>query len=293
MKNWFGCGWLSILMLACTLDDPTPHDRVCLVTDIVRYRQDSALPKESSRQSIRYQGGLLSGYQESNAKRNVLFTLSYEGGMVSRARSADGSQVLALKYDKNDRIEKASFLINDQEQSIFSLYYNDNNDRRARLIRLVESRVTLPGNSFISSRTFQFEHGTIGNNTQDVVAQTLQIGFRDGTRSQERLTFQQDPNRHSAFYDTSQPIVLVLLALTNPTEMLPARFLQRFGSQSMLRRVLDIDGSTLLNESSTFTTEVDGNFNPTQTTELSRTYAPNESGVARTYGHTFQYDCRE
>ncbi|MFD1141634.1 hypothetical protein ACFQ4C_10965 [Larkinella insperata] len=293
MKNWFSYGWITLALLACTLNDTNPTNTVCFVTEMIRYQTDQNGQQEISRQTLNYQNGRLLSYSDRSSDRAISFDFKYIGGKVASAYTPDRSTVLSLDYDEYDRVKTASYIINNKEQSVFSLYY-DTDDRSVRLIRLVETRVTLPTSSFISSRIFQFSYGEIAPNTVDIVAQTVQNGYKDGSRTEEEMTFVQSADNHSPFYDSAQTILLALLALTNHTESDAARYLQRFDSRSHTRQIIAANGGITLRETSQFTTEYDNHFNPVRSTQSSHLTAPADSVPAdRTYQHTFQYLCEE
>ncbi|MGV3558825.1 hypothetical protein [Larkinella arboricola] len=293
MKNWFSYGWIALFLLGCTVNGTNPINTACFVSEIIRYQLDQNVPQELSRQTINYQNGRLLHYSDRSSERSISFEFKYIGGKVASAYTSDGSTVLSLDYDELDRIQTASYIVNNKEQSVFSLYY-DPEDRVARLIRLVETRVTIPTNSFISSRIFQFSYAEIAPNTVDVVAQTVQNGYRDGSRTEEEMTFVQSADNHSPFYDSAQSIVLALLALTNHTEFNAAYYLQRFDTKSHTRQIIAADGGITLRETSQFTTEYDSYFNPVRSIQSSHVTTPTGSDPAdRTYQQTFQYRCEE
>jgi hypothetical protein len=293
MKKWFGCGGIALLLVACTLNDPTPDNTVCLVTELVQYQQKEDNQQEIGRQTFAYRNGQLTSYASTTPNRSISFRFDYVGGKISSAYTEDRSIVLNLDYNTLERVEKASYVVNNKEQSVFSLFY-DSVDRTVRLIRLVETRVTLPTNSFIASRTFQFSYATIDRNTVDLVSQSVQNGYKDGSRTVEELTFEQSAENHSPFFDSGQSIVLALLALTNPAETDVARYLQRYDCKSFTRKTMDTSGVVILQESSQFTTNYDLHFNPLQAIELSRLSIPADTLPAvRNYRQTYQYDCIE
>lgn len=293
MKKWFSYGWITLTLLACTLNDPNPSDTVCFVTEMVRYQQNQDGQEELSRQTFGYQNGRLLSYTDKSPARSISFEFNYIGGKVSKAFTPDRSTVLSLEYDEYDRIKTASYIVNNKEQSVFSLYYATA-DRATRLVRLIETRVTLPTNSFIASRIFQFSYGPIAQNVEDLVAQTVQNGYSDGSRTEEETTFVQSADNHSPFFDSAQAIVLTLLALTNHTESDAARYLQRFDCKAHTRQIIAADGGITLQETSQFATEYDGNFNPIRSTQSSHISLPADTFPAdRIYQHTFQYNCVE
>ncbi len=161
------------MLVACTLNDPTPADTVCLVTEVVRYQQKDDNQQEIGRQTFAYNNGQLTSYTSTTPNRSISFRFEYVGGKIASAYTEDRSIVLSLDYNALERVEKASYVVNNKEQSVFSLFY-DSVDRTVRLIRLVETRVTLPTNSFIASRAFQFSYDTIASNTVDLVSQSVQ-----------------------------------------------------------------------------------------------------------------------
>ncbi|RRB02353.1 hypothetical protein [Larkinella rosea] len=293
MKKWFSFGGLAVLLVACTLNDPTPSDQVCLVTEMTRFQQKSTGLQEISRQSFAYERGQLTYYQDQTPDQSTAFYFRYIGGKVATAYTADNSTVLSLEYDKYERIEKASFLINDKEQTVFSLFYASEN-RSVRLIRVVETRVMLPTNSFIASRTFQFSYQEIAGNTQDIVSQTVQNGYKDGSRTEEEFTFEQDAQNHSPYYDTNQAIVLTLLALTNHSESNAAQYLQRYDSKSVTHEIVSTNGTTSRRELTQFTTDFDSNFNPVRSTQHTRITIPGDSFPKdEYYQQTLKYNCIE
>ena len=293
MKKWFGCGGIALMLVACTLNDPTPADTVCLVTEVVRYQQKDDNQQEIGRQTFAYNNGQLTSYTSTTPNRSISFRFEYVGGKIASAYTEDRSIVLSLDYNALERVEKASYVVNNKEQSVFSLFY-DSVDRTVRLIRLVETRVTLPTNSFIASRAFQFSYDTIASNTVDLVSQSVQNGYKDGSRTEEELTFEQSAENHSPFYDSGQAVVLALLALTNPAEADVAQYLQRYDCKGFTRKTMDTNGVVSLQESSQFTTQYDVNFNPLQAVQRSHLSVPADTFPAdRHYRQTYQYNCVE
>ncbi|GAB3906666.1 hypothetical protein GCM10028803_39370 [Larkinella knui] len=282
------------MLVACTLNDPTPLDQVCLITETVRYQLQDAAQQEISRQSFRYENGRLAAYSDKTPDRSISFSFKYVGGKVASAYTSDEATVLSFNYDEFERIKSASYIVNNKEQSVFSLFY-DSNSRTVRLVRLVETRVLLPTNSFIASRTFQFSYREIADNTEDLVSQTVQNGYKDGSRTEEELVFEQNSQNHSPFYDASgQAIVLALLALTNHTESNAASYLQRYDTRSFTRQVTAPNGSVVLSESSQFSTSFDGSYNPSQSTQFSHLSVPADTFPAdRRYQQTYTYNCIE
>ncbi|MFC5409765.1 hypothetical protein ACFPMF_10630 [Larkinella bovis] len=293
MKKWFGYGWLALVLMACSLRDPSPADQVCLVTEIVRYAQQGSDHQEISRQQFGYENGKLTDYSEKAPNYSVSFKFQYIGGKVALAYTPDKSIRLSLDYDSLERIEKASYIVNDKECTVFSLYYASN-DRLARLAKLVETRVMLPTHSFIASRTFQFSYRKISETAEDLVFQTVQNAYKDGSRSEEEFTFEQQVDNHSPFYDSGQAVVLALLALTNHTESDVGRYLQRFDCKSIQHQSVDADGNVSLSETSQFTTQFDNSYNPVLVNQFSRITVPADTVPAdRQYLQTFLYNCVE
>lgn len=293
MKKWFSYVGLAVSLVACTLNDPAPADQVCLVTEIARFKQKNNGLQEISRQSFTYNRGQLTFYKDQTPDQSIAFYFRYIGGKVATAYTADNSNVLSLEYDKYERVEKASYTINNKEQTVFSLFYASEN-RSVRLIRVVETRVMLPTNSFIASRTFQFSYQDIAGNTQDIVSQTVQNGYKDGSRTEEEFTFEQSPQNHSPYYDSNQAIVLTLLALTNHTESNVAQYLQRYDSKSVTHETVSANGTTSRRELSQFTTDFDTNFNPIRSTQHTRITIPGDSfPVDEYYQQTLEYNCLE
>ncbi|MGA0560639.1 hypothetical protein ACO2Q8_28495 [Larkinella sp. VNQ87] len=287
MKKWFGYGWMALMLVACTLDNPTPTDQVCLVTELVQSQQQ----QEVSRQMFQYQNGKLIGYTDQTANRTLSFRFNYAGGKVASAYTSDQSIVLSLEYDEFERIIKASYLVDNKERTVFSLHYASN-DRAERLVKIVETRVMLPTNSFIASRTFQFSYREVAYQAEDLVSESVQNGYRDGSRSEEEFTFEQDAANHSPFYDASQPIVLALLALTNQTDSNAARYLQRFDCRSFTHQVTDSNGTVVRQEANRFSTEYDGHFNPLRSTRQIQISIPNDS-AEQSIQYSYQYECIE
>ena len=284
---------MALMLVACTLDDPNPIDQVCLVTEIVRYQQKDDTQQETSRQTFGYKNGRLDSYSEKTLDRSISFNFKYVGGKIATAYTADHNIVLSLEYDQLERVAKASYIVNNKEQTVFSLSY-DTDDRTVRLIRLVETRVMLPTNSFIASRTFQFSYGLIAGETKDLVYQNVQNGYKDGSRTEEEITFEQSADNHSPFYDSGQPFVVTLLALTNPAESDAGRYLQRFDSKSFTRKTINANGALSQSESSRFTTAFDGSYNPVQAIQFSHLSVPSDTFPAdRFYQQTYKYDCVE
>lgn len=293
MKKWFSYGGLAVLLVACTLNDPKPADQVCLVTEIARFQQKKNGLEEISRQTFTYERGQLTYYKDQTLDQSIAFYFRYMGGKVATAYTADNSTVLNLEYDKYERVEKASYTLNNKEQTVFSLFYAAEN-RSVRLVRVVETRVTLPTNSFIASRTFQFSYQEIAENTEDIVSQTVQNGYKDGSRTEEEFTFEQSAQNHSPFYDTNQAILLTLLALTNHTESNAAQYLQRYDTKSVTHEMVSTNGTTSRRESSQFTTDFDNNFNPIHSTQHTRITIPGDSFPAdEYYRQTLNYNCIE
>ncbi|GAB3313418.1 hypothetical protein GCM10027299_00450 [Larkinella ripae] len=282
---------MAVVLAACTLNDPDPFDQVCLVTEIVRQQRQTADLAEISRQSFTYQTGKLKSFSDRSPNHAITFNFKYVGGKVASAFTSDNATVLSLDYDEFERIEKASYIVNNKERTVFSLNYASQ-DRTERLVKIVETRVLLPSNSFISSRIFQFSYGTIADRTEDLVAQTVQNGYKDGSRTEEEFTFEQSAANHSPFYDTSQSIVLALLALTNHTEPDAARYLQRFDSKSFTRKVTDSTGAVSRFETNRFNTEYDASFNPVRLTQETQVSIPSDA-FSESYQQTFRYNCIE
>jgi hypothetical protein len=293
MKKWFVYGGMALLLVACTLNDPTASDQVCLVSEIVRYEQKGTDQQQISRQTFSYENGKLRTYSDQSPDRSLTFNFRYIGGKVASAYTPDNTIVLSLDYDIYERIEKASYIVNNKEQTVFSLFYASE-DRSVRLIRLVETRVMLPTNSFIASRTFQFSYESIADKTEDLVVQTVQNGYKDGSRTEEELTFVQNAQNHSPYYDSEQPIVLALLALTNHNESDAAQYLQRFDTKSFNRKIVDATGAVSLLESSQLTTDFDANYNPINSLQFSHLSVPADSSPSdRRYLQSLKYDCIE
>ena len=286
MIKWIGLGWLLFLLAGCTVDKTAVPDRVCLLTQSTDRPQNSDGSSTNRQETISYNGGQLQTFSRQTSTENVSFSFTYLGGQVAQAYTADKMRQLNLEYDEAERIAKASFVVNNKEQALFSLYYNDSG-RRSQLQRLVETRTLITDNSFIASRTFEFGYDASAG---EVYLQNVQNGLKNGTRSEEELTFTFNKNYHSPYYDQDQRIVLALTALTDTAETTPIRFLQRYEVSAWERRSITTNGSSTLRETSSFSIEHDGNFNPTQRTQTTTTLPGNST---KRFLQTFQYDCTE
>ncbi|MRS65443.1 hypothetical protein [Larkinella terrae] len=262
-----------------------------MVTEIVRYEQHDTNQQEINRQTFGYETGRLASYTDQNPDRALSFKFKYVGGKVAYAYTADHSTVLNFDYDQFERIEKASLLVNNKEQTVFSLNY-ESPDRTTRLTGLVETRILLPANSSIISRTFQFSYQEIAGKTEDLVIQTVQNAYKDGSRTEEEFDFDLSAQNHSPYYDSGQTIVFALLALTNPNEVEIARYLQRFDCQSVTHEIMNTGGNRSLREYSQFTTDFDGNYNPIRSSQQTTITIPTDS-PNRYYQQTFQFNCVE
>lgn len=291
MKNWLGYGWIALVVVACTLNDPKPSSEVCLVTDIVQYQNQDSSQREISRQRFNYDNGKLTHYSVQTPDRSVAFQFKYIGGKIATAFTPDRTTQLSFEYDFLERIEKAILSVNGIEQTVFSVQYAPY-ERPVRVAKIVETRVVQPVNSPVISRIFQFTYQSIAINTDDLVSQAIQNSYKDGSRTEEEFTFEQDAAYHSPFYDSGQTAVLVLLNLSmNPTGE-AARFLQRFDCKSIKHQITTTSGSIARSESSQFTNQFDQTFKPIRSEQRSHLSIPSDSFPAdRQYQQTFQYTC--
>jgi len=286
MFKWIGLGWIVCLLAGCTVDKSAVPDRVCLLIQSNSRLFDNPDPTTDQQEAISYNGGLLQTFSRQSSTGTVSLAFSYLGGQVAQAATNDKTRQLNLEYDANERLAKASFLINNREQAVFSLYYSDAG-RRSQLQRLVETRTTTTHQASIASRSFAFDYDPA---TGEVNLQTVQNSFKDGSRSEEELRFSFTQKYHSPYYDQDQRLVLALVALTDTTEMTPIRFLQRYEVTGWERRRITPTGSSTLRESATYSVDYDGNFNPIRQTQVITSYPDN---AVKRYLQTFLYNCQE
>ncbi|GAB3259370.1 hypothetical protein GCM10027347_22930 [Larkinella harenae] len=280
------------MVAACTLRDPTPSDRVCLVTEIIRYQQLDSVQQEISRQNFNYENGNIIHYTYKTPGTSLTFNFKYLGGKVASVYTTDSRASLHFDYDHLERVVAASYIVDNREQTVFTVDY-PLNDVSHRVSKIVETRGILAPGSQIGSRIFQFSHQPIATNTQDVVSQTIQNIYKDGSRTEEVFTYEQDAQYHSPFYDSSHGIIFSLLALTN-SESNVAPYLQRYFCKSVKREMVNVQGAVSLSEFSQFTTDFDVNFNPVKSNQFLHLTIPKDTFPAdRHYQHLLQYNCIE